>query len=199
MENSPAQPNVFLTPEAQNHKPPKSWKPLIFVALGIFIIVLSLGGYYYRSKLGINKLFALLNTKTKTQPVIAGKGKVADLATKDLASLFYADLEYNPKTGVVTQLKAGLIKSGQEQSPLSANLPKDLASSNFAYKVEVLSPDSKTILESGWKITFKKVIETPKGTYRFGVVTAYKPNSIIKIYLPGNKLIWTGKVQVESS
>lgn len=174
-------------------------KPLVLILLAILVVgSLSLAGYYYRSKLNINQILSSAKKGKAPTETIISKGKVSDLIAKDPNALFYADLEYDPKTGVTTQLKTGAMNAGDERFPLSPNLPKDLSSANFVYQIKTLSPDGKSILESGWKITFKKIVETTKGTYRFGVTALYKPGSIIKVYLPGDKLIWTGKIQGKS-
>lgn len=191
MENIPVQPTVFITPEGQNYKPPRNWKPLILILLAVFIIGgLSFTGFYYRSKLNINNISAPVKRST-TEPKIIGKGKVSDLAaSKDHPAFFYADLEYDPKTDITTQLKTG--KMNGDQLFLLPSPPPD-TDTKFIYKVEL--SDQRGIWQTGWGMTYKELGLTPKGTIKFTIVTNYKPGFLAKVYLPNNKLIWSGEIK----
>lgn len=192
------QPTVLITPEGRKMKPPMDWKPFrkpLLIILAIFIIGgLIFGGIYFGPQL-ITR-FQKNFKKAQNQPKITSKGTLSNLAIQDKPRLFYVGLEYNPKTGNTTQLKTKIINS--EPSPLFPSLPKTITSAQFVFKVELIS-DKSEIVQSGWVVTFKKAVETPQGTFRFGVAPPYRPNYIIKIYLPDNKLIWVGRIKEPSS
>lgn len=203
MENIFAQPSVFVTSEAQKYKPPKNLKPLLLILLVIIILVLGLTGFYYRnylqknateisSKLGLNKVLVFLNTNLKAQSTIIGKGKISDLATKDLPSLFYADLEYNLKTGSVTQIQTGETKG--EPQGLIKEKPKENLNDKFIYEVEIISKNNE-ILQTGWGVDYKEIIQQADGKFRFKVTVPYYSNSRVRVLL-NNKSIWIGFMPV---
>lgn len=169
-----------------------NWKPLL-IKLGILVLVLSIPVilFFFRDQIRQKISSILKSTDVQLKPQIVQQGKVSEIATASDDNLFFASLEYDPNTGLVTQLKTGTFKA--ESTPLFPNLPQKLSPQEFAYKIEVLSEESE-VLQSGWVVTFKKAIQTRKGTFAFGIAVPYRPNTFVKVYLPGNKLIWTGRI-----
>lgn len=205
------QPEVLFNENLQNNQPRRNWKRILLIGLG----VLCLGGVIFvgirygnpikdglsklsyqlqLSDLTINKLSNLLNNKFKAEPKIASQGKLTDLINMDAHELFYASLGYDPKTGSVTQLRTSKIKG--DFIPLYPRQPQDVSNAAFVYKIEVVSPD-REVVQSGWMVTLKKIIQAPHGILNFEVATVYRPNAVVKVYLPtvkGDKLIWTGRM-----
>lgn len=105
-------------------------------------------------------------------------------------SIFYAVLELDPNTNVVTQ-----ITSGQASGDLPYLSPEKPQANidNLIYRIEVVS-DKNLLLQSGWDQIGKKLVLTPQNTLKFRITTQYQKNAFVKIYLPDGKLIWTGKI-----
>lgn len=175
----PAHPTVFITPEGLKYKPPKNWGPLVLILQAVLVIGgLSFAGFYYRDKLEINK------------PKVISQGKISDLIKKNSPVLFYADLEYDPKTGVVKQLKNGQIKT---MMPIYYPWkPTNIGTNDFIYRVTAIN-DKGNLIQYGWMIN-NGLVWSPQEVFKLKVLTVYQPNSLVKIYSKDNKLIWTGKV-----
>lgn len=172
---------------AQDYKPPKNWKPLVFILVGTLTVMgLGLGGFYYRSQ--INKTSAPQNIKPKATPKLIEKGKVTDLTKKDFPNLFYADLEYDPQTGLVKQIKTDTVR-GDFQGLLPEK-PKGNLTDKFIYEVEVIS-QKKEIILSGWRYDYKEIIQDASGKLQFRVTISYSSGSTVKVLLDG-KPIWIG-------
>lgn len=181
----PAYPKVFIIPEGLKYKPPKNWKPFVLILQAVLVIGgLSLASFYYR--LPIQKSLSKIDKK----PEVISQGKISDLIKKNSPILFYADLEYDPKTGVVKQLKNGQIKT---MMPIYYPWkPTNIGTNDFIYRVTAIN-DKGNLIQYGWMIN-NGLVEFPQEVLSLKVLTVYQPNSLVKIYSKDNKLIWTGKV-----
>ena len=105
--------------------------------------------------------------------------------------LFYADLEYNPNTKTVTQLRTGTTEGTPVISP---SQPLATTSGQFIYKVDVHSKDDK-FLEQYWQAIPEKIIKTANNTFKFRITALYEQGAIIRLTLLDNRLIWTGVIK----
>lgn len=157
-------------------------KNLLFIAVIIIIPAILL---LLSFKLDLKNPLA-----SKTEPKLIKQGNVADPGSQiqNHPQLFYAYLEYDPKTNLVTQLATARTNGDKptflpEQPAASSNL--------FIYKIELVS-EKNVLLETGWDTKHKSIITTDKNTYKFRVMTSFYPNASIRVYSSDNKLIWTG-------
>ena len=192
---------MILTQESRKIKPRENFRHFLIAVISILVIgALFFGVIYYgdqinknlnslNSRLGINQLLAYITSQLSAKPQVAREGKSARLATQKFSALYFADLEYDPKTGVTRQLKVGTARGDFPR--FLSNQPKP-AANKFIYRVEVLS-GPKEIVSSGWMTEYKDIIQTPDGKLNFRVVVPFRANIIIKVYLSNNKLIWTGQ------
>lgn len=116
-------------------------------------------------------------------------GNAVRMLNQPFTPLYFADLQYDPKTGITRQIKVGTIRG---DTPRFLQSQPKTGPNKFIYKVEVLS-GPKEILSSGWFTEYRDVVAAKDGKLNFRVVVAYRPNSIIKVYLPDKKLLWTGQ------
>lgn len=177
METAP-QPEVFLTPQAQNIKPARNWKPFLFFLIGL----MTLGGLSFGMK-------SLIDINPQAKPKIISQGKISDLNLGG-SNLFFADLEYNPQTKTVSQLQTGLIK---ENLPIYSPDKPTIPPSSFVYRVAVISA-TDGLIQNGWMSVDRKLIETEQKTLKIRVIAIYQPNTVVKVYSQDNILIWTGKI-----
>lgn len=164
---------------------------LVILGYFIILIIIPITIYLFKDQIKAN----FFKPKPQIQPKLIRQTTTTEAAsliyTQSHPSLFYANLEYDPKNGVVTLLNVG--KTNGDLPPALPNPPKDSAT-RFIYKVEVVS-DKNELLETGWFSTPKELITTDKGTFKFTITTSYKPNYHIRVYLPPNKQIWTGVIK----
>ncbi len=105
------------------------------------------------------------------------------------SKLFYADLEYDPNSGKVTEIDTGI--SHGDLDPLSSS---PISSSvMFNYRIEVIS-ETNQLMFSGWSNLFKRVIATPERKYRFSVYCPYYANANISVFTLDNQKIWQSKI-----
>lgn len=128
--------------------------------------------------------------KSQPKPTTTETTTVTPSVENSHPSLFYADLEYDPKNNSVTQRAFGKING---DIPYLSPDPPPASSEKLIYKIEVLS-DKNELLQTGWSSISKKLISTSKNTLRFRVTTVYQPKAILRVSLPNNKIIWTGKI-----
>ncbi len=169
----------------------KKFLSIIFLFL-LFSISIPLVTLFFRDQ--IKQKFFPLNLKLSTTPKVIREGKINQIADPAEQDFFFANLEYDPKSGSVIQRDTGRIKA--DLVPLYPSQPKDVSNAAFVYKIEVISKE-RELLQSSWGVTLKKIIQTSQGTFNFEVVVIYRPNSVIKVYIPenkGDKLIWTGRM-----
>lgn len=157
-------------------------KPILFV---IFVIIIPALLVFLSFKLDVKEI-----RRSQNPPKLIKQGQVADLGPQIIShpQLFYAYLEYDPKTNLVTQLATARTNGDKptflpDQSVASLDL--------FIYKVEIIS-EKNVLLETGWDTKHKSLITTDKNTYRFRVMTSFYPNASVRVYSSDNKLIWTG-------
>lgn len=194
-------PEVILTKESRSIKPRENLRHFLIavavvLSIGIIFYTLITHGDQIQNSLAtlsstfrINQLIASVTTIFQAKPKVAREGNAARMLNQDFTAVYIADLEYDPKTGVTRQINTGAIRGDTPR--FLSNQPKP-AANKFIYRVEVLS-DPKEILSSGWFTEYKDVIQAKDGKLNFRVVVAYRPNSIIKVYLPDKKLLWTGQ------
>lgn len=178
-------PQVLIAEE-----PPKPKIPIKIFLIVIAIILMTavpLSFLFVFPRLNLTNPFS-----QKTEPKLIKQGNISELSLEiqDHPKLFYADLEYDPKTGVTTQLTTGT--NNGDPPPLLPNKPKTTSSSKFIYKVEVTS--GSTILQSGWVTDYMEIIQTPEGKLNFRVTATYYPKAFVKVFLSDNQLIWTGRI-----
>lgn len=160
-------------------------KPILFV---IFVIIIPTLLVFLSFKLDLRQI-----RRAQNPPILIKQGKVADLDPQQLAGhpqLFYADLEYNPATDTVTQLKTGNTSGDIPQ--LLDQVPTS-SSARLNLKIETIG-ENKKLLHLGWITLFKEVIKTPEGTFKFQITTVYQPKTTVNVYLQGKRLIWTTKI-----
>lgn len=162
---------------------------LIISLFLLFSVLIPLITFVFKDQIR-QKLFPL-DFKFSTTPKVIREGKIDQVVDSVGQDFFFVNLEYDPKNGSVTQRETGKIKG--DFAPLYPDQPKDVSQAAFVYKIEVISIE-KEILQSGWMVTLKKIIQTTQGTFKFEVATIYRQNAFIKVYLPGDKLIWTGRM-----
>lgn len=125
------------------------------------------------------------------KPTLIRQATLAETNTEGHPELFYAKLEYNPKTSLVTQL--AISQTTGDLRPLRPTQPLGLPE-EFVYRIEVIS-DQNEILQNGWGRAYKELIVTPANTYGLQIYAPYTPNAIIRMYLPDGKLVWTGRMK----
>lgn len=159
-------------------------KNLLFIAVIIIIPAILL---LLSFKLDLKNPLA-----SKTEPKLIKQGNVADLGPQLIGhpQLFYADLEYNPKTNTVI-----LIKTGNTSGDIPQLLDNEPASSSarLTLKIETISQDNK-MLHFGWMSVLKEAKQTPSNTYKFQITTVYQPKAKITVYLEGRGLVWSTKM-----
>lgn len=161
-------------------------KTAIFVvSLLLLIILIPLLTYQFK-----NQINPPLFSKQTITPKLVRETTISEVGSKSHPEIFFADLEYDPQTNLVTQHELGSING--DVSPLYSQQPAT-SNTEFVYQAEIISKEN-TLLESGWNSVPYEISKTAKNTFRFKVRTAYRLGSIIKIYLPNNQLIWTGKI-----
>lgn len=201
-DTAPSQPVVLITKESQNIKPPKNWKPIILIGIILIVGALTLAGVSYHKqiqnnltslsyKIGIDKILTSLKIEPQVATRIASQGRLSDLTIKGHPTLYYADLEYDPKTAITTQFGTGITYG--DPPYLQPNQPSTQSPNKFIFKIEI-SDESGKISEAGWKETYREIIQTPTGKLRFRITATYRKKSFIKVYLADKKLIWTGKM-----
>lgn len=127
----------------------------------------------------------------KVEPKLINQTTTSKAGLEAHPNLFYANLEYNTKTGVVTQLSTARVK-GDGPSLLSE--PPATSSALFVVKMEVVS-DKNELIQSGWISMFRKVIESKDNILNLKIIASYIEKAIIRISLPSGKIIWTGIMQ----
>lgn len=162
--DSPQPKTLILEKSSKNLK-----KVLILITL---ILILGAGAWYLQK---------YLPEPQKAEP---------EQISADHPMLFYANLELDPKTNLITQINVG--KGTGDLEYYSPTQPTP-ASQTFIYKVEVVS-DKNLLLQSGWNSQPVKLIQTNKGTLQFRVYATYQKDAYVRLYLPDNKLVWTGKM-----
>lgn len=157
------------------------WKSFLSILL-ILLAALGLGFvvYYYQSPIQKS-----IDSRTFS------KGYISDLVLEDYTDLYLAILEYDPKTDLVAQLKTANIKG--EVPYLFSNQPMETPV-EFVYKVEVVSSSNNKILLAGWNKVYKEIAQTEQGKISIRILVPIYSQSVVKVYLPNNKLIWTGKM-----
>lgn len=166
----------------------KKFLSIIFLFL-LFSISIPLITFFFRDQIK-QKLFPF-NLSSSTAPKIASQGKLTALISEDHPELFYVDLDYNPENDAVIQRNSGLVNG--DPSPLFSNPPKEGKPEKFVYKIEVIS-ESKEVTQSGWFYVYKEIAQTESGRLILKVSVKYQPKSLIRVYLPNNKLIWIGRM-----
>lgn len=159
-------------------------KKILILLLATFILIAFgiLGWYFWNSK------FNPLN-KADIQTNLAKKSNLDKVFQKKHPELYFVDLEYNPKNGLVTQIATGKT-SGDPQKLLPSPL---ISSRYFTYKVEIIS-DKNELISSGWVSSVKEILLTNINSIVFRVITPYIVGSTIRLSLPDNKVIWSGKM-----
>lgn len=127
----------------------------------------------------------------KVQPKLVKETTVSKVAAELHPELFYAQLEYNPRTQTVTQL---VTSKASGDIPILLATPPASDTNLFIYKIEIVS-DKNVLLEAGWDAKYKSIITTGQNTYQFRVITKFYKDAFIRVYLPDNKLIWTGVIK----
>lgn len=105
-------------------------------------------------------------------------------------TLYFVELEYDPKTEIAAKKQAGSIKGDKGQ--LVEATPSS-SSDKFNYKVEAVSSSGELLL-SGWSSPSKSIISTSDGKYRFKTFIPYASGEIVTIYSSENKILWSGKI-----
>lgn len=193
-------PDVILTKESRNIKPRENIRHFLIavaavLSIGIILFTIITQGDKIQknlSDLGSNLKLDYLAYRIASVFIPAPKslsGNAVRMLNQPFTPLYFADLEYDPKTALIRQVKVGTLRG---DSPRFLSSQPKSAPNKFIYKVEVLS-SPKEILTSGWFTEYRDVVEEKDGKINFRVVVAFKPNSIIKVYLPNKKLLWTGQ------
>lgn len=179
--------------------PSKKWKIIIVAAIIFSLVLLIVSKNTNCKKLSacfivtdwnnISNRLKLL-TRQEVTPKVIKKEDLADVVTQGQSPLFYASLEYDPKTGIATQLKTGKING---DAPYLFPSPAPESALKFLYKVQVSIEEG--VIQNGWISASKENLSTEKGTFRFRVTTIYKKDAIVKVFLSKDKLVWTGKME----
>lgn len=138
--------------------------------------------YYFRPKAAAPK-----QTKVLTKPKIIKQKSPVEKITEGHGSLFYIDLEYNPKNGAVLPKSVGLTDG--ETPALSSRPPPNL-DQKFAYKIDLISEDG-ALLQSGWNSVYKEIVEDARGFYQLKVFVSYKPKTTLIISSVDNQIIYS--------
>ncbi len=151
------------------------------IASVILILAIPLTAYLAKQTQIFKPRAANFTSATTTQP--------------NTPQLFYADLEYDQTTHLVTQHRLGKTQG----SVILLPEPPATTSGQLVYKIEVVS-SQKELLQSGWVSTPKELLSTPNKTLRFKVIALYRPQAFVNIYFPyedgvKNKIIWTGRME----
>lgn len=159
------------------------------VILGYFLILIIIPITFYLFKDPIKANF--FKTKVQVQPKLVRETTISQAATENHPKLFYADLEYDPQTGLVTQNALG--KTNGDPPPLLPS-PPSITLDNLIYKVEVVS-DENVLLRSGWGVIPKEIAQTPQKTLSFRITTLYENQAMVRVILPEKGIIWTGRME----
>ncbi len=199
--HSAPRPDVILTKESRNIKPRENFRHFLIAVAAVLSIIIILftvitqGDKIQKnlSDLGSNLKLDYLAYRIASVFLPQPKGlsgNAVRMLNQPFTPLYFADLEYDPKTGITRQIKVGTARG---DTPRFLQSQPKTGPNKFIYKVEILS-GPKEVLSSGWFTEYKDVIQTKDNKLNFRVVVNYRPNSIIKVYLPDKKLIWTGQI-----
>lgn len=163
-------------------------KKSYLIILGYFLVLIAIPAIFYLFQDQIKTNF--FKSKMQVQPKLIQESTLVQIATESHPEVFYANLEYDPKTGVVTQY--GVSKTNGDPPLLLGEKPKP-DPKRFTYKITVLSKDNIG-LQSGWYSTPLEIVKTPQNTFRFDAVASYEPEAILQIEID-NKNVWAVKMQ----
>ncbi len=157
----------------------KGFSLILILIFAVFFIIIATIIWYLFSQTQNQTSQDLQNDKQITDnPIIQSHPKI-----------FVADLEYDPKTKVVTQLSTG---TGNADYPYMPTEQPPTSDKRFVYKVEVI--DNDTLIQSSWASIPKEIILTQNNTYKFKLTTLYIKGAIVRVSLPNEKYIWTGSI-----
>lgn len=181
--NPPTDTSTIITSPSTSPKHFGKGKKIVLIALMVlFLAGLSFGGWYVYNNFQDNK---------KVQPKSVKETNIAEVAKSTHPQLYFAYLDYDPQTQQVIQLSTG--KTNGDIPSLSPEEP-EADSNSFIYRVEQTSPENNLIL-TGWKIISKETIKSNDNKYVLRVDALYQRGSIIRVYLPNQTIIWTGKIK----
>ena len=182
-------PNILI---AQEPKPNQSIKlPKRLLIILAIIIAFATTGYFSLPFLSHYLPFLKIAGITpQVQPKLIKQTTINELPFDSHPNLFSSVLEYDLEKGTAIQLTTNKLKG--DQTVLLLNQP--IGSENdFIYKTEVLS-DKNELLQSGWTLISSDIINKNGNKIVFQITCMYISKATIKIYLPDNRLIWTGKI-----
>lgn len=188
MEQSPD-----LQEEISKNQPKISSKKKILLSrIFVFIlIVVPLGIYFIKADVinTIGSQFKII-TQPSQNAKITEQINSSKIINEQHGTLFYADLEYNPRSQETKEVDRGT--SNGDLNPLSSSPAS--SSAMVSYKI-VVESDKNELLLSGWTNLYKRVILGPTGNYRFTVSAPYYKNANVSVYTFDNKKIWQSKIQ----
>lgn len=166
-----------------------------FIGLIILIIGVVTSVYLVQNQKIFKSRAAELFGAQEVQPQLKQETTLIDIAVEGHPQLFYADLEYDPATGLVTQQAIEKTQGDLEGFYLD---PPGSLPQYFIFKVIVVKDG--TTITYGWDTILEELARTPQNTLEFQVITSYSENSVVYVYLedsPGswNKLIWSGRME----
>lgn len=194
----------LMDPSAPTVPPPSEDKLpyLKIIAFVVFLALIPVSFYLYKHKAELSSLVAsnipfISKPKPQAVPKVLRQGTITEIESQinsqSLPNLFYADLEYDPKTGLVQQISTDTIKG--ETPSLWQESPKSNLEDKFVYEIEIISKNNEILL-SGWTFEYKEIIQQTNGNYKFKVTVPYYPDSQVRILLPNHKVLWTGLMPV---
>lgn len=166
----------------------------------LFIILIVLGtlGYFLIPSFVSYLPFIKSGTSTEVKPKLVKESNTFEEAINSHPSIYFVNLEYDPKSGLVMQKNSG---TGNSDRPiLDVDQPKNLPN-YFTYKLEVKS-EKDELLQSGWVQLPLKILLTKQNTLELRINTIYQKNAIITVSIPQDnqnsqsnlKVLWKGKI-----
>lgn len=159
------------------NNPKKKLPLLIFLLVGLAVLA-GAGGYFLKN----------IGPKPQIQPKLIKQTSLSRIAAETHPNLYISKLEYNQKQGVTTQLSVSK-NNGDMPHFLSSpsTSPRD-----FSYKIDVIAADGK-VLQSGWDSIDKEIAIQTDDKIRFRIATLYQKDALVRVSLPPENIIWTGK------
>lgn len=104
--------------------------------------------------------------------------------------MFFANLDYNSSSKIINQLDIGKVPG--DSVKLKNNKPVESALELIFY-VKVFSGNS--VVRAGWYTVPKNAVKIAENEYVLTITTPNIPVGTINLYLPDNRLVWTGTME----
>lgn len=160
----------------------------IFAFIFLLFLVPSLIAISSPRSLDILKTkFALIFQEPKVTKI---DKQISEIRQEQHPSLYFIDLEYDPKTEKVAKKASGYFNGDLPSLKSEVTfLPE-----TFTFRIEAISPANEIVL-SGWESLYKSVILTEDGKYVFRVSIPYVAGETLNVYSIGYQKLWEEKVK----